>query len=561
MDTNTSILDAHFKCHFEINPLKETLYKKTFVAASLNPDPQFPGSFIVKRSKNKFSLPEYLIHNELSNSLEDIPKLWHYWEDEAGFSICIEYFPEGTLQNYLQGHKSQKMCFNYCLAYCYQLAETVFQMHSKNICHRDIQAKNIFISENFSIFKLGNFSKSKITTEAYNMPRDQLDLVLLQKSPDFDPYQEDLCELGKIFWQIYTGRASPDIYSLPIRGIWKIIDDCIGSTQPEIKFSELLKEMICSPENFTINAERVRFKIYEIFIETKNLEDYSGSNEYEMILNNDRNDSVQSIPKIKTSLRDIQQSQIISIENDKKTFNSRDKHQDQITSIGTHEKKTNLRDIQQSQIVSFGYNEKSFAGFSSLRDHSFEHNYESGVSEPLNHITSSLGKYKEDPNEISFQYVKIVNDSSCIQCGLSIEGNQIILPCKHILHQKCFNDFLLKPLLESKKIESLPKCKSCDESISLAYFENLPILNKKSIKNIRLQEYSNFKSFCPNCSHYDLYFFLNNKLKPYNIKCINCSYKFCSFCNIIGGHFLYCKLFREYRKKGSVDQTRYIKKK
>ena len=542
------ILEAHFRRHFEVKTLKETLDKKVFIATSENPNPKFPETFIVKQFKYKFPLPEYLIHNELSNSLEDIPKLWHYWEDNESFSICIDYFPEGTLENYLQSYKTRKMYFNYSLAYCYQLAETVFQMHSKQICHRDIKVKNIFISENFSIFKLGNFSKSKIMTEAYNMPPDQLSLVLLQKPHDFDPYQEDLWALGKIFLEIYTGRSNPDIYNLPVVSIWKVIDESIGSTQPEIKFAELLKEMICSPEDFTTDAAEVRLKIYEIFIELKNLEDSSKCKENDIILTAGGDDCERSIPRIINSLRDIQSSQIISIESDRT--------------------KSNLRYIQESRTISIesikanhnltgGYHDKNFAGFSGLRNPSFEQNHESGISGNFNRA-SSLDKDNQDLNEISYKNIKIINDSNCIECDKIIEGNQIILPCKHTLHQKCFNDSLLKPLCESKRINSLPQCKLCEETISLSYFENLPILDEQLKKNIRIQEYSNFKSLCPKCSHYDLYFFLNDKLKPYNIKCGSCSYKFCSFCNVVGGHFLFCKIFREYRKKGSVDQTRYI---
>ena len=469
MESDIVLLDAHFKSHYETKSFSESQEKKVFLASSLNPHPCLPNSFIIKRFNLKPPIPEFLIHQELSKSTQDIPKLFHHWEDELSFTMCIEYLPSGTLQNYLESNKNLKPCFKYSLIYCYQLANTLFLMHSKNICHRDIKPLNIFISENFSYFKLGDFGESKIVNDPsgihtilgtpYYMSPEQLKSVVERERQKVNPYRDDLWALGKTFWEIYTGRLNPEIFNLPVQEIWEIIDGNVGKSELELRFAGLLKEMMCELEEFIINAEQVRIRIYEIYKECQDLEDLE--------------------------------------------INSRQAY----------------------------YN--------------IERIYEDN----------------RNPNEFSIRSCEIVFDSICAHCKVSIEGNKITLPCKHILHHKCFNDVLLRPFIMSKRKSCLPKCRNCGESISLSYFENLRILEKKEIIFCKLQEYSRCKSVCPYCSHFNSYYLLNNKLKPYNIKCYNCIHKFCSFCHIIGGHLLFCRLYKEFSDKGAIDLTRYINRK
>ena len=264
--------------------------------------------------------------------------------------------------------------------------------------------------------------------------------------------------LGKTFWEIYTGRLNPEIFNLPVRQIWGIIDGGLGKSPSEAKFGELVKEMLCDLDGFDTSAGQVRTQVYEIYTECKRLEGLACS-----------------------------------------------------PGPGNH---NSWRDCEDNR----------------------------------------------NPNEVSNASFDVVNDSSCFHCRLSIEGNKIVLPCKHAWHHKCFNDLILKPFVQSNRKNLIPRC-PCNESISLAYFENLRILDRKNKIFFKLQEYSRCQSFCPHCSYQNLYFLLNNKLRPYNIKCTDCLHKFCSFCNVSGGHLLFCRLFKEFSENGSVDLARYINRK
>ncbi|XP_019614926.1 PREDICTED: uncharacterized protein LOC109462774 [Branchiostoma belcheri] len=75
--------------------------------------------------------------------------------------IIMEFVDGGNLRDHLRKSGAQEKDF--VLRFAKQIGLALEYLHGKDVMHRDVKPENVFISEDHSIFKLGDFGLAKVT--------------------------------------------------------------------------------------------------------------------------------------------------------------------------------------------------------------------------------------------------------------------------------------------------------------------------------------------------------------------------------------------------------------
>lgn len=136
----------------------------------------------------------------------------------ASFAVAVEYAERGGLDQWLSRTQAEKLPEAYILRILHQLLSVLAFLHSRNIVHRAVRLKNVFLSGESDV-KLGD---------------------LLDLPTGLESSTEDIRALGSLF---YTLCTCPQ----PIKGNNRQIVPSSG--QWRIK-STKLKDLICSMRDF-----------------------------------------------------------------------------------------------------------------------------------------------------------------------------------------------------------------------------------------------------------------------------------------------------------------------
>ncbi|OMJ76690.1 hypothetical protein SteCoe_23887 [Stentor coeruleus] len=143
--------------------------------------------------------------------------------------IYMEYFPEGDLQKLIQFRIQSKNSWteNELLSYAKQLVSAYSYLQSKNICHRDIKPQNIFVTNNGTMLKVGDFGASRniiggdftiIGTPLYVSPLVRIAISEQVRNNrhtlDHDPFKSDVYSLGLVFLYMASLKDIRDLASL-----------------------------------------------------------------------------------------------------------------------------------------------------------------------------------------------------------------------------------------------------------------------------------------------------------------------------------------------------------
>eukprot|EP01084_Bolivina_argentea_P029585 54934_1 len=103
-------------------------------------------------------LLEIKILNILKNS-EGIVQIYDIYMDDISYYIVMEYCSGGSLLNKIiySHHFSELEARKYIKC----VLNSVYVMHNKNICHRDLKPNNIVFNEN-NILKIIDFGHSEV---------------------------------------------------------------------------------------------------------------------------------------------------------------------------------------------------------------------------------------------------------------------------------------------------------------------------------------------------------------------------------------------------------------
>ncbi|OMJ92947.1 hypothetical protein SteCoe_4164 [Stentor coeruleus] len=205
----------------------------------------------------------------LANSYhQNIVRLFSMSIDEIRGDKCklysfIEYFPEGNLDNLIEKRMLSKSLWTQeeILNYAHQLINAMAYLQEKEISHRDLKPGNIFLSNNYTVVKIGEFQESKkITTEIQTIrgsPMYFSPLIRKALSQYFithvfqvhhNSYKSDVYSLGIILLQMASLMPVNALCSL--ENLQENINSLINSLSDDhFKIKLLLDKMLQVEEN------------------------------------------------------------------------------------------------------------------------------------------------------------------------------------------------------------------------------------------------------------------------------------------------------------------------
>lgn len=133
--------------------------------------------------------------------------------------IIEELMEGGSLLDALKTHGRQYLQNSKLISYCKQIASGLLYLKKNQIIHRDIAARNIFLSKNLDIAKIGDFGLAITTTEIATLPRD-IDTLLASKiavkwtAPEAlknakYSFKSDVWSFGILIWEMWSYGRSP----------------------------------------------------------------------------------------------------------------------------------------------------------------------------------------------------------------------------------------------------------------------------------------------------------------------------------------------------------------
>lgn len=137
------------------------------------------------------------------------------FNDKDSKYIVMEYADGGNLETKIEKKKSsgEKFTPDEILRYVAQITLALMAMHSKNILHRDIKTKNIFVTKG-DILKLGDFgiSRQMDTKSALNATSCGTPYYMSPEVCASQPYDSkaDVWALGVILYELITFKKPFD---------------------------------------------------------------------------------------------------------------------------------------------------------------------------------------------------------------------------------------------------------------------------------------------------------------------------------------------------------------
>jgi len=175
---------------------------------------------------------------------ENIVKYYDSSKDENNIYILMEYCNGKNLRNYIDENANNNTLIQENILYniiC-QICTGIGEIHNKNIIHRDLNLKNIFMNDNM-IIKIGDFGISKqfnssytlkttkiLGTEYYTAPEILIKGIYNKKS--------DIWSLGCIIYELFTLNI---YYKDKFMNEIKKIDSSIYNNKWQILIDSLLE--------------------------------------------------------------------------------------------------------------------------------------------------------------------------------------------------------------------------------------------------------------------------------------------------------------------------------
>lgn len=114
--------------------------------------------------------------------------------------LTMEYMPNGSLDNYLRTHSPNEISIDQRLQWALQTAQGLQLLHSAEIVHCDLKAKNLLLDSDLGL-KIADFSGSSLRGSKTNCCAG----VRYMLSDQMHGTDVDLFALGSVIYKIMTG--------------------------------------------------------------------------------------------------------------------------------------------------------------------------------------------------------------------------------------------------------------------------------------------------------------------------------------------------------------------
>ena len=213
---------------------------------------------IKKSSKEIFALKRISIQDEemhifVQNEIEILKILSHpsllsfhdSFFSEKNYYIIMEYFPSISLSKYLEINTLSPLTLK---AIMLQLLKTLDYLHQMNICHRDLNLKNILISFSGEKIKIIDFGVAKHLSQKNEEIFSAVGKIKT-RPPEFSKkgyytIKYDIWHVGLIFLQLLLRKKVRTKEVLKMRrNDWECLKEILGKEEIEV-----IKRTLCEEE-------------------------------------------------------------------------------------------------------------------------------------------------------------------------------------------------------------------------------------------------------------------------------------------------------------------------
>ncbi len=173
---------------------------------------------VIKTIKNDQASAEQIqaFYNEYSITqkleIAGVRKVYSKTKFEGKAALVMEYIPGSTLEDIIKAQPIQS--FERLLKISIQICHILGEIHQSNVIHKDLDCKNILISENEQVFIIDFGISARISLKANQRNNhDKLEGTLAYISPEQTgrmnrriDTRSDLYSLGVVLYELFTGR-------------------------------------------------------------------------------------------------------------------------------------------------------------------------------------------------------------------------------------------------------------------------------------------------------------------------------------------------------------------
>lgn len=214
---------------------------------------------LIKKSTNEiFALKRIYIQDEemhifVQNEIEILKILSHpnllsfhdsFFNDKS-YYIIMDYFPSISLSKYLEINPLTPPTLKTIML---QLLQTLTYLHQMNICHRDLNLKNILISFSGEKIKIIDFGVAKLLTEKNEEIFSAVGKIKT-RPPEFSKkgyytFKYDIWHVGLIFLQLLLRKKVRTKEVLKMRrGDWESLRAIVGKEEIDV-----IRRTLCEEE-------------------------------------------------------------------------------------------------------------------------------------------------------------------------------------------------------------------------------------------------------------------------------------------------------------------------
>ena len=158
-----------------------------------------------------------LINNQIQNLKvlyhTNIIQLYEYFESNNNIYLIFEYFENSiSLENFIKNQNNNKINIQIIYEIFIQIFSALLFMHNLNICHRNLELKNILINQNNFKIKIINFKYSLKYTENKNLTEKIGKFFYASpeiiNNLEYNPEKNDVYSLGIILYLLLNGNLN-----------------------------------------------------------------------------------------------------------------------------------------------------------------------------------------------------------------------------------------------------------------------------------------------------------------------------------------------------------------